>query len=254
LKHKACFALTVSESKRLIAKGVAALPEVQNAMKRGILAVAKGSTNAYIVEELLSKKIDKTAYTTGVTLPAKPQTPPRMASEKLPDVVFRQGQIWEGVTVPQAVAEMQRGDVLIKGANALNYAERIAGILVGHPTGGTVGATYGTVISRGIHYIIPVGFEKCISESITELARRLGQGGQVVGDGIPGLFPVTGTIVTEIEAVQTLVPGVEASVIASGGICGAEGAVWLFIEGDAEAVTKASELIASIQGEPPFGA
>ena len=251
---KACFALTVAESKRLIAKGVAALPEVRSAMAHGTLAIAKGSTNSYIVEEILGHKIDKTAYITGITTPSRPQTHPKLAEEKLPDVVFRHGKRLEGVTVPQAVGEMTRGDVLIKGANALNYNERVAGILVGHPTGGTIGATYGTVISRGITLVIPVGFEKCVAESIAELALRLGRGGEVISDGIPGLFPVTGLIVTEIEAVETLVPGVKASVVAAGGICGAEGAVWLLVEGEREVVRRAADLIAAVQGEPPFGA
>ena len=43
------FVLTVAESKRLIAKGVAALPQVQRAMKEGIVAVAPGTTNGYVL-------------------------------------------------------------------------------------------------------------------------------------------------------------------------------------------------------------
>ena len=54
--------LTVSESKRLIAKAVAALPEVQNAMKEGTVVVATGTTNAFVLEELWGRKIDKRGY------------------------------------------------------------------------------------------------------------------------------------------------------------------------------------------------
>lgn len=43
------FVLTVSESKRLIAKGVAALPEVKRAMEEGMVVVATGTTNAYVL-------------------------------------------------------------------------------------------------------------------------------------------------------------------------------------------------------------
>ena len=53
--------LTVSESKRLIAKGVANLDIVKKALERGMIAIAKGTTNGYVVEELLNKRIDKTA-------------------------------------------------------------------------------------------------------------------------------------------------------------------------------------------------
>ena len=37
--------LTVSESKRLIAKGIAALPEVMQALKTGIIVVATGTSS-----------------------------------------------------------------------------------------------------------------------------------------------------------------------------------------------------------------
>ena len=44
------FVLTVAQSKRLIAKGVAQLPEVKHALAEGILAIGRGTTNAYVVE------------------------------------------------------------------------------------------------------------------------------------------------------------------------------------------------------------
>ena len=50
------FSLTVSESKRLIAKGVAAADFVQRAMKEGTLAVGSGSTNGYVVEEITGQE------------------------------------------------------------------------------------------------------------------------------------------------------------------------------------------------------
>ncbi len=40
--------LTVSESKKLIAKGVAQTDMVRNAMQQGILVIGPGSTNGYI--------------------------------------------------------------------------------------------------------------------------------------------------------------------------------------------------------------
>ena len=62
---QALFTLTPAESKRLIGKGVAALPEIRNAMKNGYLLVGRGSTNAYILEELLGEKIKKEGYMAG---------------------------------------------------------------------------------------------------------------------------------------------------------------------------------------------
>ncbi|NLF17032.1 MAG: hypothetical protein GX595_07220, partial [Lentisphaerae bacterium] len=52
--------LTVSESKRLIARGVAQCDAVQRARDRGVIAIGSGTTNAYVIEELTGSPIDKT--------------------------------------------------------------------------------------------------------------------------------------------------------------------------------------------------
>jgi len=114
------FVLTVSESKRLIARAVARHPAVTAALKDGIVAVAKGTTNAYVVEELTGRPIHKPHYCTGVTTPAR--GPARAVTEnKLPDLVLRKGEPVSGATALGIAAEMGPGDVFIKGANALNY-------------------------------------------------------------------------------------------------------------------------------------
>ena len=56
MSKKLSFTLTPSESKRLIGKGVAALPEVKNARR---ITIIGGSTNGYVVEEILQQKIDR---------------------------------------------------------------------------------------------------------------------------------------------------------------------------------------------------
>ena len=65
--------LTVAESKRLIAKGVAASTVVKKAMKDGIVVIAAGTTNAYVLEELWGRRIDKRRYRMGITAPDKPE-------------------------------------------------------------------------------------------------------------------------------------------------------------------------------------
>ena len=62
---QASFTLTVSESKRLIAKAVAAMPEVVRAQREGYLLVGRGSTNAYVVEELTGEPLEKERYVAG---------------------------------------------------------------------------------------------------------------------------------------------------------------------------------------------
>ena len=57
--------LTPGESKRIIAMGVKKLPVIQRALKKGIILITLGSTDAYVAEELTGKKIDQTRYGAG---------------------------------------------------------------------------------------------------------------------------------------------------------------------------------------------
>ena len=241
------FVLTVAESKRLIAKGVAAMDEVQRALDSGMVAIAKGSTNSYVVEEILGRKIDKTKYMTGATFPAGGKA---SISGDIADVVLRDGQPVEGMTAVESVQEMKAGDVFMKGANALNYEAGVAGIQIGHPTGGTIGATIGTIIARRIIHVIPIGLEKEIPFDIVEAADVCAEDDDIRGYE-PTLWPVYGTIVTEIEALDYLFD-VEATAIGAGGLGGAEGSVRLTTFGTAGEISKVEEAISSIQGEPPF--
>lgn len=237
--------LTVSESKRLIAKGVAALGAVRRALKDGIVVIAKGSTNGYVVEEILGRRIDKRAYISGKTVPDEPERSGLGEPEPMPDVVLVNGRVDPSLDRFNAVRHMGPGDVYIKGANALDYRRKVAGILIGSATGGTIGAVLGHIVGKGIHLVIPVGLEKLVYEDIYEISRELLSPDY---EG-PRMIPVTGTIVTEIEALK-LLAGVDAMLIAAGGIAGAEGAVRLLIEGDRERVERAMRIVESIKGEP----
>jgi len=248
--HTLSFVLTVAEGKRLIAKGVAALPAVQQAMQSGIVAVTKGTTNAYVAEELLGVHIAKGAYVLGRTVPAKADTS-SVFSAGIPEIIFVNGQ-QSDVTLKDVVLQMKRGDVVIKGANALNYETGIAGLLVGHPEGGTLGTIIGSAYGKGLHLVIPVGLEKEIAEDIQDLAELINAEPEVSREGMPALWPVQGEIVTEIEALE-LLTGVEAHQIGAGGVCGAEGGIWLGVWGDEEQIAAVKQLLDEVQGEPAFG-
>ena len=56
---KVLIVLTPSESKRLIAKGVRKLEEVERALEHGTIIIGLGTTNAYVAEELLNALQDK---------------------------------------------------------------------------------------------------------------------------------------------------------------------------------------------------
>jgi len=241
------FVLTVAESKRLIAKAVAALPYVQRAMKTGTVVVATGTTNAYVLEELWGRRIDKRCYRSGITTPDEPERSPEPQGEKIPDVVFVDGAVEPRYDRVNAVQDMKKGDVYIKGANALNYDDYVAGVLIGGSDGSTIGNTIGHIIGKQIQLVIPVGLEKLTYEDINEL-HLLASEEDYEG---PRMWPVTGTIVTEIEA-MALLTGVDAYLYSAGGIAGAEGSVRILVDGTDEEVEAAAELIESIKGEPRY--
>jgi hypothetical protein len=247
----ATFYLTVSESKRLIARSIAHVPCVKQAMETGIVAVCKGTTDAYVLEELLGHAVEKTGYVLGATIPAKGAPRASLLPASIPEVVFRNGEVEEGLTIQDALKDMGPGDVVIKGANALDWPKRVAGVLIGHPEGGTVGSFMGRLHGRKINLVIPVGLEKQVASDLPAAEAALlsaSVGGPHTG---PSLWVLNGEIVSEIEALK-LLTGVEATQIAGGGIGGAEGAVWLMVTGSDGQVNEAVALIDGIQGEPPF--
>jgi hypothetical protein len=238
LDMKTHVVLTVAESKRLIAKGVAAMDIVKKALADGMVTVGRGTTNGRVAEEILGEKIDRAGYIAGRVLPAKGARV-KLSSPPIPEVVLKNGQQVEGVSAVESVVDMQKGDVFIKGANAINYQQKMCGILVGHPTGGTI-STIATIVSRKINLIIPIGLEKCVYGDINELSMKTREG-EFIGNA-PSLMQVTGIIVTDIEALKTLA-GVDAMLISSGGIAGAEGAVWLLLEGEKDRLENALQII-----------
>ncbi|HEY3376335.1 MAG TPA: hypothetical protein VGL77_02475 [Armatimonadota bacterium] len=245
---QASIVLTVAQGKRLIAKAVTQVPAVRHALQHGTLAIGRGTTNGYVAEEILNVKISKGEYVAGRTLPPG-VAPARLGTGQYPDIVIKHGQRVEGMTIAQAVEGMEPGDVLIKGGNALNYAQQTVGVLIGHPCGGTTGDNYGTVISRKIHLIIPIGLEKVVYEDIDELSRASRQLPVHPSVSAPALFPITGTIITEIEALALLF-GVTARLYAAGGVAGAEGAIWLLLEGSEAALDAALDLHERLTREP----
>jgi hypothetical protein len=65
------------------------------------------------------------------------------------------------------------------------------------------------------------------------------------------LFPVPGEVITEIEALS-LLTGATAELVAAGGVCGAEGSVWLAIAGSPEQEESAQRILKQVSGEPSF--
>ncbi len=244
------FTLTPAESKRLIARAIPHLETVKTALSNGIVIVSTGSTNTYILEALLGERVEPHRYLSGITLPTV--DPPILPPDRRQDLVLVRGIADESLDRYSALEEMGPGDVVIKGANALNYREGVAGVCIGgHGGGGTIGAALGHVVGRRLHLVLPVGLEKCIAGDIYEIAARLNTPGTYEPDP-PRMMPVRGHIFTEIEALRTLADVDDVHHMASGGIGGAEGAIRLLVEGSREAIEKAQGVIGEVQGEPPF--
>jgi len=237
--------LTPAESKRLIAKGVAAMPVVRKAFERGRLIIANGTTNAFVAEELLGMEVPKVRYAAGIV--AEGRLGVTDGKERLLLFVCVKGK---RVDTPwqEVLREFEAEDVFMKGANAVDR-QGIAGVLVGSPEGGTVGASLGILSARGCHLIVPVGLEKLVP-SVMEAAGHMGIGRFDRVTGLPcGLVPLPAAkVVTEIQALKMLAD-VGVWHAASGGICGSEGAVVLSLEGEAEEVEKAFSLVVSVKGE-----
>ncbi len=241
--------LTPAESKRLIAQAVAQMKPVKKALTDGIIVIATGTTNTYVLEAITGQDLQQHEYITGVTTPA--HSTREIPDDRKADLVLRQGIPDQSLDRFSALDHMKPGDVYIKGANALNYAEKQAGILIGgHGGGGTIGGAWGHIIGRRLHFILPIGLEKCVAHDINGIARKLNSPDTFDPDP-PRLMPVYGHIITEIEAFEILCD-VTGYHIASGGVAGAEGAVRLLLEGTGAALANVREKMAEIQGEPPF--
>ena len=250
------FMITSSAGKRLIGKAMAELPVIKSALQRGTIVIVAGTTNGYVAEEILTTLGEKNDFTRrrffrGITLPPTYETtedgrlPDESASRG--DVVIKDGAWQRGKTIDAVADELQEGDVIIKGANALDPVRRRAAVLVGHRQGGTITVALQAVVGRRVRLILPVGLEKRIYENLDEMAKQLNM------PGVKGLrlLPVPGEVFTEIDSLS-LLAGVTAKLIAGGGVCGAEGSIRLAITGTTEAEKAAEKILQSVASEPEF--
>ena len=247
---QALFSLTSAESKRLLGKAVAAMPEVQHAKNNGYLLVGRGSTNAFILEELLKKTVEKEKYLAGqvirgVLCALNPDL-------RIKPITFHKGQVLE-VEPASVIDKLGPGDVLLKGANAVDPDGKV-GVLMASPVGGTMGQFYMAMKAQGLTIIFPVGLEKLVT-SVEEAAKYGGRLtlGRSIGARVGLGCVADGKVVTEIEAIDTLF-GLKAVHFASGGFGGSEGAVTLIVEGKDEKVNRSLDFIEKIKGEPPLPA
>jgi len=244
------FVLTSSMGKRLIGRAMAAHPAVRSALDKGTLVIVAGTTNGYVAEEVLRavgqmEGFSRKGFRRGMTTP--PGFDVSSVKADFPgDVVLARGQWQRGKEIFDVVDDLVAGDVILKGANAVNLCTRQAGVYIGHPQGGTIAAAIPAAIGRRVRLIVPVGLEKRVTADIHDLAVEL----NAPGASGPRMMPIPGEVFTELDAVE-LLTGATAKLLAGGGVYGAEGAVWIGVSGDERQMAAAEELIASVVGEPP---
>lgn len=197
------------------------------------------------------KDFNRSRFFRGITLPpsraaADSESPPEANS--LPGDVVISGGIWQrGKTIFDVADDLKEGDVILKGANALDLQRKRAAIYIGHPQGGTIAVALQAVVGRRVRLLLPVGLEKRIHGDLDDLAEILNEPG---AQG-PRLFPVPGQVFTEIDALAALT-GAKAVLVAGGGVGGAEGSVRLAVKGEPQQEEAAEILLQSLLHEPSF--
>jgi hypothetical protein len=249
--------VTPAAGKRLIAKAIATHKAVLSALKSGTVVIVAGTTNGYVAEEIFKAHgiaagdFDRKYFVRGIILPPgkKVTSEGRLADEsRFPgDVIITKGMWQKGKTISDVINDLKEGDVILKGADALDLQRKQATILIGHPKAGTIAVAMQAVLGRRVSLIIPVGLEKRVCGDLHALAMK------VNAPGAKGyrLFPVPGQVFTEIDAID-LLTGATAELVAAGGVCGAEGSCLLAISGTKEQEEAAEKLVATVASEPPF--
>ena len=242
------FILTPAMGKRLIGKAVAVHPAIREALKSGTVVIVAGTTNAYVAQEVLAAAgqtgdFESQGFRRGLVVPPGVDVP---KAEFGGDVVLVEGKWQKGKQIFDVVDDLGEGDVIVKGANAVDPVSRRAGVLIGDPRCGTAGAALPAVVGSRVKLLVPVGLEKRVFEEIGDLAELLNDP-EATG---PRMLALPGEVITELDALKQLT-GCDARLVAGGGVCGAEGSIWIAAIGEGEQVTTVGELVEQLRAEPP---
>lgn len=241
--------LTVSEGKRLIAKGILEMPSVKEKLKKGMIIVTKGTTNTYIAEELLDKGIEHGSFVIGHFAP-EGKAPVNADKKQIQEVILKDGKLLD-ITYDEALKMLEPGDIVMKGGNLLNYSMKQAAVCIGAPNGGTTYKLLPYIGEGKAELIIPIGLEKETTANLEELENALNAGNERL-NSVPKLYLFrTGMVFTEIEAIRQFAD-VKVFPYGVGGVAGREGGVSLVVSGKEDEVNKILEIVETVQGECPF--
>jgi hypothetical protein len=243
---------------------------VQRAVSDGIVVLHPSSSTYFVVEEITGQKPHSNMWVAGAIVPkgacgdlgiaigpksvftSPPKLDPRTGKPSpggFPHSwVLRKGQWSPKEPLGELLDQMGPNDVYVKGVNAIDKDGNVGVLWANDMVGGT--AAYVSKASRrnGFQMVFPVGLEKLIPGTVRAAARdaRKFEYDYAMGASC-GLLPVKGHVVTELKAIEIL-SGAKATVVAAGGLGGAEGAVTLVIKGETDQVAKAIEYVEASKG------
>ncbi|MFW9853606.1 MAG: hypothetical protein ACFFFG_01000 [Candidatus Thorarchaeota archaeon] len=240
--------LTVSEAKQVIARAIVSRADVKYALANGKVLLKGGTTVSTISEQLAgqSLRIGGRISPRGTMNALERQKHPHC-------VLLEKNEIMDiDKDIEKVTANLQAEDIIIVGANALDSHGNVA-MMAAAPLGHNPGKAMAGFSSQGCKVIIAVGLEKLIPGTIKEAVQASGRISihKSMGAAV-GLIPLIGEVVTEKEAIISLAD-VKATVIASGGIEGAEGATTLVVEGSEDETEKIFRILMDIKGAQTSG-
>lgn len=242
--------LTVSEGKRLIAKGIAVSSYVREKMKKGTIIITRGTTNTYIAEELMGLDVAHGAFLTGHFVPVGKEKMNKNITTRINEIILVDGKRVD-MSYTDALKTLKEGDIVFKGGNLLNYNEGQAAVCVGAADGGTIYKCLPFVGKGKARLVVPIGLEKETSAHLKDIEVELEKKNEKLSF-IPKIYVYKDcSIYTEIEALKQFA-NVNVFPFGVGGVAGREGGVSLAVAGSQEEVGKVLELVKSIQGEESF--
>jgi len=261
---RAQVSLIPTESKKLIAKAVAKMDEVQNALRKGMVVLHPSSSTIFIMEELIGELPATEVWVCGLIAPKAACYSVEVREQRSQDDaraligtpagfahtwVVEKGKLKNGMLLGDILDQMGREDVYVKGVNAIDPQDTV-GVLIGNRVeGGTIGLVMSQARRRGFKLVFPVGLEKLIPIPMKQAAEEAALRNSLdYSMGMPcALLPCEGIVVTEPRAIEFLT-GATAVPISAGGLGGAEGAITMVLKGDAGQVTKAIDYIEGVKG------
>lgn len=241
------FLVTPAAGKRLIARAIVQREDIQEALKNRTIVVIAGTTNLYIANELL-KQLGSSLRAEGLSFHRGVLNAPGSGRIDAPfagDLVITKGKPEFRTDLADVCSSLSSGDIILKGANAVDLTSGRAAVLIGNmDSGGTIIQVSRAVITRRVRVILPVGVEKRVEGPIDELVNACNDSGSA---GLR-MFPAFGEVYTELSAIRQLTGG-KPLLLAGGAVNGGEGSVLLGVQ-DAD-TAPLHALMKEISKEPP---